>query len=73
MSPDFPPPVSVALQKAWRLLRIVLSLIAVAAVAVFAAVVVPALGSASDGFRNVVIIFFANLQIVVIAGQVHQE
>ena len=37
---------------------------------VFAVVVVPNLGSTSDGFRNVVIIFFANLQIVVIAGQV---
>ena len=35
----------------------------------FALVVVPALGSAYDGFRNVVIIVFANMQIVAIAGQ----
>ena len=36
----------------------------------FVLVVVPALGSAYDGFRNVVIIVFANLQIVAIIGQV---
>ena len=39
---------------------------------VFALVVIPALGSAYDGFRNVIIIVFANLQIVAIIGQVRQ-
>ena len=40
---------------------------------VFVLVVVPALGSAYDGFRNVVIIVFANLQIVAIIGQVPES
>jgi hypothetical protein len=56
-------------QRQWRLARITLTTTAVAAVIVFALVVVPALGSAYDGFRNVVIIVFANMQIVAIAGQ----
>lgn len=58
------------LQRQWRLARIALTTTGVAAVIVFALVVVPALGSAYDGFRNVVIIVFANLQIVAIIGQV---
>ena len=57
-------------QRQWRLARILLTTTGVAAVIVFALVVVPALGSAYDGFRNVVIIVFANLQIVAIIGQV---
>ena len=59
-----------ALQRQWRLARILLTTTGVAAVIVFVLVVVPALGSAYDGFRNVVIIVFANLQIVAIIGQV---
>ncbi len=59
-----------ASQRQWRLARILLTTTGVAAVIVFVLVVVPALGSAYDGFRNVVIIVFANLQIVAIIGQV---
>ncbi len=40
-----------------------LTLVAITAIIVFAVVVVPKLGSTTDGFRNVVIIFFANFQV----------
>lgn len=41
----------------------VLTLGAVIAIVVFAAVVVPRLGSSASGFRNVVIILFANFEV----------
>lgn len=41
----------------------VLTVVAAVAIIVFAAVVVPKLGSSGSGFRNVVIILFANFQV----------
>ena len=43
------------------------------AVVVFAAVVVPKLGSSTDGFRNVVIILFANFQVGAPRAPVHES
>ena len=62
------------LQRTWRLTRIALNLAAVTVVVVFAAVILPAMQAQKTSFStalsNIVIIFFANLQLVVIVGQV---
>lgn len=56
-------------QKSWRITRMLMTVVGAAAIIVFAFVVVPKIGSSSSGFRNVVIILFANFQIAVLIGQ----
>lgn len=55
--------------KSWRITRMVMLVVVIVAVVVFAFVIVPRIGSSSSGFRNVIIIVFANFQIAVLVGQ----